>query len=215
MILKEFLERRESLRAERDQLRGRITAYQNEIDALKASVDTLTGSIELEEHASVLLTKASDVARASMLNVIQDTVTAALLAVFGDDKEMKFEVRLGTLGSTPTADWIVRTGVVAGNPEDAAGGGVADVVSIALRLALLELVRPKPTGPIIFDEPGKMVSADYAPALARFLSEYAHRIGRQIIMVTHNIAMVEAADHVIEVTGGGEQPSKVTVLKHA
>lgn len=83
---------------------------------------------------------------------------------------------------------------VAGDPESSRGGGVSDVVSLALRLALLELSRPRVEGPVLLDEVGKHISAQYAPNVAQFLKQYAEKTGRQIVLVTHMNALAEVAN---------------------
>jgi DNA repair ATPase RecN len=59
---------------------------------------------------------------------------------------------------------------------------------------MLEILKPRPEGPVIFDEPAKMVSAEYAGNLAYFLKQYAEKTGRQVMLVTHNPQLAEAAD---------------------
>jgi len=172
--------------------------------------------IELWRDVQILLSKASEFARQQLKTRIEQTVTAALAAIF-NDSTMKFEIEMGNIGGKPAADWRVvscyempaKAGdedvkisayTVVASPEDAKGGGVTDVVSLALRLALLELSRPKPGGPVLLDEPAKMVSQEYLSNLAAFLKQYAAKTGRQIIMVTHHDVLADVADTGYKVT---------------
>lgn len=190
-------------RSRRDQARGQVHLLQVNLDEKKAAKERAEADIELWRQVQLLLAKVSDYAREQLKKRIEDTVTAALQAVFGDDS-LRFQVMLRQLGGQPAAEWEVvsRYGdaEIANSPEESRGGGITDVVSLALRLALLELYRPKNTGLLILDEPAKMVSAQYAPNLAFFLKQYAQRTGRQILLVTHNPALAEAADVAYEVT---------------
>lgn len=166
------------------------------------------------EQVQVLFSKVSEFAREQLKIRIEETVTAALQAVFCDDC-LSFAIDIRTLNGKPAAEWSVvsRYGdmTVAGNPEDARGGGIADVVSLALRLALLELARPKPEGPVVLDEPGKMISREYLPNVAEFLKQYAAKTERQILMVTHAEPLAEAAHCSFRVTqlNGASEVSKV------
>lgn len=148
------------------------------------------------EQVQLLLSKSSEFAREQLKQKIEETVTAALRSIF-EDPGISFNIEL-TTGSNPSASWQVISAYqdfeVAANPEDARGGGVTDVVSLALRLALLELARPKHEGPVILDEPGKMISREYLPNVAAFLTKYGEKTGRQIIMVTHHGILADAAD---------------------
>lgn len=159
--------------------------------------------IELWRQVQVLLSKASEFARQQLKQRIEQTVTAALAAIF-NDSTMKFEIEMSTIGGKPAADWRVvscygavgssDTVTVTASPEDAKGGGVTDVVSLALRLALLELSRPRPGGPVLLDEVGKHVSAEYVANVAEFLRQYAAQTGRQVILVTHQQGLMDVAD---------------------
>ncbi len=153
--------------------------------------------VETWQQVQTLFTKVSGFAREQLKSRIEETVTAALQAVFCDDR-IQFNIEIRTLNDKPAADWTVISHYgdvpVATNPEDGRGGGIADVVSLALRLALLELARPKPDGPIILDEPGKMISREYLPNVAEFLKQYLQKTGRQGIMITHAEALADVAD---------------------
>lgn len=152
--------------------------------------------VETWEKVQALFARASEYAREQLKSRVEETVTAALLAVFGEG--LTFRINIYQVGGQPAAEWQVISQYgnleVAACPEDARGGGITDVVSLALRLAMLELVRPRVKGPVILDEPGKMISAEYAENLAGFLKQYAASMGRQVIMVTHNAALADVAD---------------------
>lgn len=157
--------------------------------------------IEIWQQVQILFGKVSEFARAQLKARIEETVTAALQAVFERD-DIAFEIEMRTINNQPAANWQVvsyyGTGedaaTVSGNPEDARGGGVSDVVSLALRLALLELARPKPQGPLLLDEVGKHVSKEFAPNVAQFLKQYAQKTERQIILITHQGDLADMAD---------------------
>lgn len=204
-------------------LRQKYNAAQGQRDLLinqrrekEEKLSAARQDIELWRQVQVLLGKASEFARQQLKTRIEQTVTAALSAIF-NDSSMRFEIEMKDIGGKPAADWRVvscykipaKAGdedvklsayTVVASPEDAKGGGVTDVVSLALRLALLELSRPKPEGPILLDEPGKMISKEYLPNVAEFLKQYAAKTGRQIIMVTHHDVLTDVADVGYKVT---------------
>ncbi len=165
------------------------------------ALDQAKKDIEVWQQVQVLFGKVSEFARAQLKARIEETVTAALQAVFERD-DIAFEIEMRTINNQPAASWQVvsyyGTGediaTVSGSPEDARGGGVSDIVSLALRLALLELARPKPQGPVLLDEVGKHVSKEFAPNVAQFLKQYAEKTGRQILLITHQGDLAEVAD---------------------
>jgi DNA repair exonuclease SbcCD ATPase subunit len=171
-------------------------------------------SIDTWEKVQILLTKTSEFAREQLKTRIEETVTAALQAVFGEG--MEFRIIITTFRDQPAAEWQVVSKYgdieVAGNPQDARGGGITDIVSLALRLAMMELARPKVTGPVVLDEPGKMVSKEFAANMAYFLKEYAAKTGRQIILVTHNEELAAMGNKTYQVIKNGLGESVVTAI---
>lgn len=191
------------MRSKRDQAKGKLEMLKDEQATKTTELSSAQTDIETWRQVQALLSKTSEFARTQVKTRIEQTVTAALQGVLGTD-DIGFEVHTYSLGGKPAADWNVTSKygdvLVSANPEDGRGGGVADVVSLALRLALLELVRPKPGGLVVLDEPAKMVSREYLPNLAEFLKQYARKTGRQILMVTHAEPLAEVADVSYRVT---------------
>ncbi len=165
------------------------------------ALDQAKKDIEVWQQVQVLFGKVSEFARAQLKARIEETVTAALQAVFERD-DIAFEIEMRTINNQPAVSWQVVSyygagediATVSGSPEDARGGGISDIVSLALRLALLELARPKPGGPVLLDEVGKHVSKEFAPNVAEFLKQYAQKTGRQILLITHQGDLAEVAD---------------------
>jgi len=192
---------------------GQLRLLQAQRTEKDTALNQVRKNIETWRKVQVLLTKVSDYARRQLIQRIEETVTAALQTVLADDS-LRFEVEIREVGGKPSAEWRVVSRYaeteVSNNPEDARGGGIVDIVSLALRLALLELSRPRPEGPVILDEPGKMVSAEYAENLAYFLKSYAQRTGRQFLVITHNETLAQAGDVAYRVTKNDRGISEVT-----
>lgn len=189
------------MRSKYQQALGQKEMLEQQKTEKQSALEQARHDIEVWEQVRVLFGKVSEFARAQLKARIEETVTAALQAVFERD-DIAFEIEMRTVNNQPAANWQVvsyygsgeNIATVSGSPEDARGGGVSDVVSLALRLALLELARPKPMGPVMLDEVGKHVSKEYAPNVAQFLKQYAQRTGRQIILITHQNDLAEIAD---------------------
>jgi DNA repair exonuclease SbcCD ATPase subunit len=147
----------------------------------------------------ILLQQTSEYARQQAKARIEEIVTHALTVVF--DRDYKFQVVLDVKGNQPVAEYFLESdGVITQlkPPDYDRGGGVADVVSLALRLAVGELIGLK--GPLFLDEVGKHVSQEYQPNVAYFLKQYSEQFGRQIILITHNEHLAEIGDTSIAVT---------------
>ncbi len=198
------------LRSKYEQGRGQKALLQKQLDETDQELTGVQVDLETWRQVQTLFSKVSEYAREQLKARIEAVVTSALQAVFGEEG-LAFQIRIGERAGLPVADWEVMSlygdQVVVGEPETCRGGGVVDVISLALRLALLELSRPKPEGPVVLDEVGKHVSSYYAPNVALFLKEYCRKTGKQILLITHQDALAEVADksyQVVKVNGESE-----------
>lgn len=126
-----------------------------------------------------------------------DIATCGLKNVISDN--LSLVASIGEYGGIPTLDLNTRTEwdngyITECNPADGAGGGVADVVSLSSFVAAIYLADNGNSAPLFLDEPIRFLSADYAPAAAAFIKSLSEQFGRQIIMVTHDIASGDIAD---------------------
>lgn len=147
----------------------------------------------INDKVQILLQKTSDFARQQAKSRIEEIVTSALSVVF--DRPYQFRISLEVRGNRPEVDYWLQSGDIVTQlkpPDYDKGGGVIDVITLALRLAIGELSGLQ--GPIFLDEVGKHVSAEYAPHVAFFLKEYSEKFKRQIILITHNEALADIGD---------------------
>lgn len=188
------------LKADVRRINQRLTVMTGERDLLlrqKAEAHARKQRAEAElginDKVQILLQKTSDYARQQAKNRIEEIVTSALSVVF--DRPYQFRISLEVRGNRPEVDYWLQSGDILTQlkpPDYDKGGGVIDVITLALRLAIGELTNL--TGPIFLDEVGKHVSAEYAPHVAFFLKEYSEKFGRQIVLITHNEALAEIGD---------------------
>lgn len=179
-------------RAKKDLLEEQLSAQENLAVALKEQ------SLLLEK-VQTLLQKTSEYARQQARGRIEEIVTSALTVVFGEG--YRFRIDLVTRANRVEADYYLLNGALETQlkpPDYDRGGGIVDVITLALRLAVLELSGN--TGPLLLDETGKFVSAEYAPNVAYFLKEYSQRFARQIVLVTHNEKLMGVGDKTFRVT---------------
>lgn len=188
---------------QRDLLKQQKAAARTAWDA----ADNKLGAFDLVQ---ILLQKTSDYARQQAKTRIEEIVTQALTVVF--DKEYRFIVGLEVKANQPVAEYFLESEGVRTQlkpPDYDNGGGIVDIVSLALRLAIGELSGV--TGPLFLDEVGKHVSQEYQQNVGYFLKEYGDSFNRQIILITHNTHLAEIGDVSIGVTENNGV-SKVSVL---
>jgi DNA repair exonuclease SbcCD ATPase subunit len=167
--------------------RDLLTDQKDQAAERKAAAEDELANFDLVQ---ILLQKTSDYARQQAKQRIEEIVTSALSVVFG--KDYSFTVEIAVKANQPVAEYYLSSEGVTTQlrpPDYDRGGGVADVVSLALRLAVGELSGIR--GPLFLDEVGKHVSQEYAPNVAYFLKEYSQKFNRQINLITHNSHLAE------------------------
>lgn len=144
-----------------------------------------------------ILQKTSENARAYATKRLEDTMTTALQHVFGMNYSASIEPDISAGKPVVEIYTVEKQGEdeIRTKPQENNGGGIVDIVSIALRIAMIQLQNDPPlNGPIILDEPGKHVSADFSIKLAEFLKFVSSHFKKQIIFVTHNDDLKSIAD---------------------
>lgn len=189
--------------AQRDLLRQQKDAARNRLEKAE-------GELRDYDLVQILLQQTSEYARQQAKQQIEEIVTSALSVVFG--KDYRFIVNIEVKANQPVAEyWLESEGVTTQlkPPDYDRGGGVADVVSLALKLAVGELSGIR--GPLFLDEVGKHVSQEYAQNVAFFLKEFSSNFERQIILITHNPVLAEIGDVSLQVKQSGGK-SKVEAI---
>ncbi|MDO5713485.1 MAG: ATPase [Tissierellia bacterium] len=175
---------------------GKREYIRQEIKDISNKEEGLLEKISLYESVNILFQKTSEFARVQAKNHIQDLTTKCLQYVF--EKDFEFIIEFVERRNNVEADFYVSSyfdGVpIKTRPELSHGGGLVDVLSLALRFAFLEQQSPRIDGPLFLDEPGKHVSNDYIFNLGEFIKQSGDMFGRQIIMVTHNPHLSQICD---------------------
>ncbi|NLW42664.1 MAG: ATPase [Tissierellia bacterium] len=172
--------------------------YDREVQSLLDEVDVL-------EKVLILFQHTSQYAREQGKIQIENLTTKSLRYIF--DKDYKFEIDITEKRNASSAEFYVveenENGKVKIKPEISKGGGIVDIVSLALRLSFLENSKPKIEGPLILDEPAKHVSEEFTFDIGEFLLQFSDQMNRQIIMITHNQHLASLSKNVYRVTQEG------------
>ena len=167
---------------------GKREKILEQIDENREAIEDIQSKLELIEKVKLLLQKTSEFARDQAKNQIESLVTNCLQYIF--ENNIEFEIEIGELYGKPNAEFYVTTNknnlTIKTKPEQSRGGGIIDILSLALRIAFIQVHKPEIEGPLILDEPAKHVSEDYIFNVADFLKRTSEMFERQIIMVTHN-----------------------------
>ena len=207
-----MIENIDQLDFELNQIRTFISREQGKKDKLleqlhenKIQIEKIQLDQELLDKVIILFQKTSEFARNQAKKQIEILVTKCLQYIF--ETNMEFIIELDELRGKANAEfYVVNTNedtIIKTKPELSRGGGVVDIVSLALRIAFLQIHKPRIEGPLILDEPAKHVSEDYIFNVGDFLKQTSEMFNRQIIMVTHNqhLSAISSKAYRVELMG--------------
>ena len=208
--LKDFLDKsKEFLSIEQ----GKYSKLKEQLDINKENSKKIQLELELLDKVSILFQKTSEFAREQAKVQIESLVTKCLQFVF--ETEIEFLIEIEELRGKANAEFYVvnesENTIIKTKPELSRGGGVVDIVSLALRIAFLQTHKPRIEGPLILDEPAKHVSNDYIYNVADFLKQTSDLFDRQIIMVTHDdhLASIGSTAYRVDLKGFTSNISEV------
>lgn len=171
-------------------------------DKLTDELLRLTNDVDVLEKVIILFQKSAEYAREQAKIRIETLTTNSLQYIFKSD--YKFEVDIKDQRNAANAEFYIvegnENGIVKTKPEISNGGGIVDIVSLALRLAFMENADPRINGPLILDEPAKHVSEEFTFDIGDYLIEFSKSTGRQIIMITHNPHLAALSDNIYKVS---------------
>ncbi len=167
--------------------------YLAEKKRLEEELSENRAQVDIYNKVKILLQETGDYARHQAKTKIENIVNQGLQVVFGGNP--KFTIETTVKNNLPAIEFYLEeegTKIQLEKPDYSKGGGKIDVISLSLRLALIEL--EKIPGPVLLDEIGKHVSLEYSSNVAYFLKEYSEAFNKQIILVTHNKNLAEIGD---------------------
>lgn len=190
-----------------EQLKNNYYQKIGQLQALKERVaicqDKIVQLTEKEDHtlkASIFLQSLSDQTRLQVLDKISGIVTDALQTV--KDKNLVFQMQLVTKANQPTLDMSILDKLT-GQSYDVLtsfGGGICDIVSLALRVALLVKWQPSLSRVLILDESCKHVAQKDQELLAEFVKKLSEALNCQFVWISHSDILQQAAHKIFEVT---------------
>lgn len=179
---------------------GQLESLKERKASLDQKVIELTVNEEHLAKASLFLQSLSDVTRVQVLEKISGIVTDALQTV--KDKNLVFQMNLTTRASQPVLDMNVldKTSGQVFDVLTSLGGGVADLISITLRIALLCRWTPSLTRCILMDEAGKFISVKDQEVFSEFIRKLSEALNLQLIWISHSDVLTAQGHKVFQIT---------------
>jgi len=188
--------RLQSTRSTLDVLRGRRDAAASRLSKARAEVLRLEGEEEVADLSGGVLRTLIDDEVTLSVKAVEELLTDGLRAVF-EDQDLSVRADVDVQRGKVSVDLITvqrqADGTVTeGLSREAFGGAVTTVQSVLLRTIVI--VR-RGLRPVMFlDETLPAFDANYVGNMGAFLRSMCAKLGMDILLVSHNPAMVEAAD---------------------
>jgi DNA repair exonuclease SbcCD ATPase subunit len=196
------------------ELSGRIKSLQADFDAKEDKIDKTNLLIDDLTQAQWLLTEAQKLTQERFKEKIESLVTMAIKSVYDRPFgfELIFERKRDKMECRPVIYEIVGgEKEYYDDAENELGGGIVDICSFALRIVLFTLEKPRSRNVFILDEPGKNLG-QLITLFGQMLREVSHELGLQLIIITHEDALIEISDRSWSVDHDGRE-SHVTLLE--
>lgn len=192
------------------QSKGMKNQLINLLEKSKLEKNQLEQKLKYVEQAQVFLQKVAQETQEHLKFQIEDIVNLALETCFPGEYEFEilFEISRGkTSAELSFKDQRSSRPI---DPMNASGGGVADVVAFALRIACYAMENGT-DNLIVLDEPMKFVSRDLLANVCEIFRTLADKLNLQVIMVTHIPELIDVADRVFVVKKNSDGISEVKV----
>jgi DNA repair exonuclease SbcCD ATPase subunit len=165
-------------------MKGSHERLLSDIASTEAKIETLKGKILLKEKGIVFFKVLSDNLWGESKTLIETIVTGGEKAIFVNH-DIDFKVNFSSRGNAIVVDFENTIDSRARDIIDGQGGGIVDVVTFLLKLALLLLIKPSLARIMVLDEPFKHLSSSYVPRAMMLLKKLQKDFGIQFLIVTH------------------------------
>lgn len=189
--LSELRRRADFLVARRDVLRQSVAKNRDRLEDL---------SRQEQDHVDAIpiVLKIGQVHRQLSLEKIEALVTSALKVVFEHPYtfKLKQEEKRGQIELVP----VVIDGDLELEPASSMGGGIVDILSIALRIILWSMMADRSDPVLVMDEPARHVNSERSVRnLASLFEQVSKSMGIQFVIVTNRPALSHKADAVFSI----------------
>lgn len=185
------------LRQRFSKAQGRRDGVTERLDAARQEISDLESEEELLNLVAELFRTLIDKEVTTGAQAVERLLTEGLQAVF-EDMDLQVRAEINVQRGKVAVDLITLQKQADGNctegdSTDAYGGSVATMESILLRVIVVLRRDMRPL--LLLDESLGAVADHYVPNVGRFLSLLCRRLDMDVLAVTHNPTLVEAADH--------------------
>lgn len=185
-----------ALRASLEKARTLRGSVVSRLDSVQKDISRLEAEGILLDAVETFIRQLIDQEVTVGVQAVEQLQTEGLQAVF-DDQDIRVRAQVEVQRGKVSVDLLTvqkhSDGLeVEGLSNDAFGGAVSTVQSVLLRLIIVMRRGLRPV--LLLDESLPAFDANYVTNMGSFLSTLCKRLNVDILLVSHNSAMVDAAD---------------------
>jgi DNA repair exonuclease SbcCD ATPase subunit len=187
-----------------EQYKNKFTKAQAKKSLLEGTIAELSITEKLLQNRTAVIEEfaifAQGIAKETQEKVkfqLEDIVNMALNAVYGPVYKFGIEFNIKR-GNSEASLVLFKNEERIDDPMGSTGGGVCDILSFSLRIALLIISKNQKV--LILDEPLKFISKDVKEDAIEIIKRINADLGIQIICITHDEELIDISDKVFKVS---------------
>ena len=188
----------QDLKAHLQAQKSLLNQAQVELDANRVEVAQLKEHEQHLQEAKLICEAVKAFVLQSAHERIENVATFALQSILGDPTNRFVFEFVSRRNQSEVDIFNEKPDGSREDPLSDCGGTYCDILSNALLTAVCQLLGVNT--PLFLDEVGKQISPDIAPRFGQFLRDISHKLGRQIILITHNSPVGEYGDKCFRVS---------------
>jgi len=198
------------LRQEFDKLIADKMLLVNERSKNRRKIKKLRREAKAVEQARLILIEITKLTQSNFKKHVETLVTMAIQAVFA--RPFEFVIQFYEHSNKTLAKPIIIEDGEEFSPKDDNGGGLLDIIGVALRIVLWTLEIPRSRNVFIFDEPFRFIGTLMTKA-GMMLKHLSHKLQFQVILVTNDWELIDISDRAWRVRHG-KKHSTIEVIKN-
>ena len=176
-----------------NQVKAQVTNLQSRLIEIEKQVDDCKAENDLIEDANRFLISFSESIRQKLKGKLESLANMALKSVF-PDKTMKFIIMGNRSKNGLHYDLYLETDGNINSLFSGCGGGVFEVIALALRISYLRILHGSLRQTMILDESLKFLDSTRMPLAIKWLKSISKEMNIQFIIITHIPELVETID---------------------
>lgn len=185
-----------TIRTRLERVKGERDILQRQLISVKKDQEYESKELEFIAEAQQILQQTATQTQNRLSFHISEFITSALKSIWGENA-YKYELRFVEKRNRTEVEMVLKTQdgeVSLDNLNNIrSGGGVLDIVALALRIALWSL-QPNKQSMMILDQPLSNLDMNHLPKAGQLIDELSNKLEMQFVMINHNPALADIAD---------------------